>query len=75
MLTYDKKDGFYPLQVSSSTDVDATVVNVLMIANDFASHFVLITSINALLMNPNTRTTKHYCMRLVIIRTSHMNVR
>ena len=65
MLTYDKKAGFYPLQVSSSTDVDATVVNVLMISNDIASHFVLITSINALLMNPNTRNTKHYCMRLV----------
>ena len=66
VIGYDsevKRDPFYPLAISKSTNTNHLVVNVLLIENENTTHFVLIKSIGALLRKNNTRKIKHYCVR------------
>ena len=66
VIGYDneaKRDPFYPLAISKSTNADHLVVNVLMVENQNTTHFVLIKSLGALLRKKNTNKTKHYCVR------------
>ena len=66
MVGYDmdnKSDPFYPVLVSKSTNTNHLTVNTLLIGNGDTSHFVLIKSLNALLRKPNTRDTRHHCVR------------
>ena len=66
MVCYDEEDKeapFYPIMVSKSSNLDHTVVNVLLLGTEKTTHFVLIKSLNALLRNSSTRTQKHHCVR------------
>ena len=58
-----KEDPYYPVSVSSSSNPDHPVVNVLLIGNERTTHFVLIKSLSALLRKDNTRLMKHHCVR------------
>ena len=61
----NKTDPLYPVLVSKSANTNHLTVNTLIIGNENTTHFVLIKSLNALLKKPNTRNTKHHCVRLV----------
>ncbi|KAL5256530.1 hypothetical protein ACHWQZ_G011693 [Mnemiopsis leidyi] len=77
VVCYDEEDKvspFYPIMVSKSTNLDHTVVNVLLLGTEKTTHFVLIKSLNALLRSSSTRNQKHHCVRCFHGFTSHENL-
>lgn len=56
---------YYPISVSQSTDEEQPMINVLLIGNDYTTHYVLIKSLDALLRKKNTRDQMFHCVRYV----------
>ena len=52
---------YYPVRVSPIDDPTLTTVNVMVLSSGDTSHFILIKSLNALLMKG--RNSKHHCQR------------
>ena len=53
---------YYPVRVSPIDDPTLTTVNVMVLSSGDTTHFILIKSLNALLMKG--RNSKHHCQRL-----------
>ena len=61
VYAWEEKEGFYPLRISES---DGATIHLLLLANDYTQHYVLIKSLSGLL----SKRTKHngrifYCER------------